>query len=234
MYVSFSYLLNRKEDEPKLLAEWPTKMKINQRFIKEINSYRFTGLILSRSLCRNPTSNPFKSVAAHGSNQNELDDVIELECDDLYDSDRKEVLLLKKPTHNIKLIMTVQGKTNAFLVYYNSSFMYGSNQTVGEFLSCVDRPYLELPVTPNTTYTFCVLTSPDKDEISPLNFVSHYVKPNWSRLDYKWRKSFGLWNCILFHSTSYRFGFLHWHFFDSQKSTPIQSAQPDWQHKWIQ
>lgn len=128
---------------------------------------------------------PNESAGVFGLNQNDLDDLIELQCDDLYDSDRKEVLFLKKPTHNIsieekgdfKLIVTVEGRTNAYLVHYNSSFIYGSNQSIGEYLSCVDSPHLELHVEQNTTYTFCVLPTADSDEISPLNCLSYYVKP---------------------------------------------------------
>lgn len=118
------------------------------------------------------------------------DDVIELQCEDLSDSSKTEVVLLKKQTHNITieqkgeslLGITVTGPQDAYLIWYNDSFAFNSDneQSIADYMHCNDRPKFELAVSQNSTYTFCVLTSNEDDAISPFNCVAYYVNPKSS------------------------------------------------------
>lgn len=118
------------------------------------------------------------------------DDVIELQCEDLSDSSKTELVLLKKQTHNITiepkgeslLGITVTGPKDAYLIWYNDSFAFNSNneKNIADYMHCNDRPKFELAVSQNSTYTFCVLTSNLDDAISPFNCVAYYVNPKSS------------------------------------------------------
>lgn len=115
------------------------------------------------------------------------DDLIELQCEDLSDGGKSETVYLKKQTHNITiepkselvLKITVEGPPNAYLIWYNDSFAFNmdNEQNIAEYMHCNDRPNFELPVSQNSTYTFCVLTSSENDAISPFNCVAYYVNP---------------------------------------------------------
>lgn len=119
--------------------------------------------------------------------QTESDELIELQCEDLSDSEKTETVYLKKQTHNITiepkselmLSITVEGPPNAYLIWYNDSFAFNmdNDQNIAEYMHCNDRPNFELPVSQNSTYTFCVLTSSENDQISPFNCVAYYVNP---------------------------------------------------------
>lgn len=119
----------------------------------------------------------------------DADDVVELQCEDLSDSSKTEVVLLKKQTHNITiepkgemLGISVTGPPNAYLIWYNDSFAFNmdNDQSISDYMHCNDRPKFELAVAENSTYTFCVLTSTDSDAISPFNCVAYYVNPKSS------------------------------------------------------
>lgn len=120
----------------------------------------------------------------------DTDDVIELQCEDLSDSTKTEVVLLKKQTHNITiepkgeslLGITITGPPNAFLIWYKDSFAFNmdSDQSIADYMNCNDRQKFELAVQQNSTYTFCVLTSSEDDAISPFNCLSYYVNPKSS------------------------------------------------------
>lgn len=128
-----------------------------------------------------------KSRMVRASEKIDSDDVIELQCEDLTDSDKTELVYLKKQTHNITiepkaellLSITVEGPSNAYLVWYDDSlaFNMSSDESIAEYMHCNDRQNFLLTVKPNSTYTFCVLTSSESDSISPFNCVAYYVNP---------------------------------------------------------
>lgn len=119
----------------------------------------------------------------------DAEDVVELQCEDLSDSSKTELVLLKRQTHNITiepkgnmLAITVTGPPNAYLIWYNDSFVFNmdNDQSISDFMHCNDRPKFEMAVAENSTYTFCVLTSTESDAISPFNCVAYYVNPKSS------------------------------------------------------
>lgn len=165
---------------------------INQLIIKLDNNPWMcncdtNALVSTKMIC---LENCKVSISGRNANVNEQtkgDDLIELQCEDLSDSDKTETVLLKKQTHNITiepkselvLSIKVEGPPNSYLIWYNDSFAFNmdNDQSISEYMHCNDRPNFELPVSPNVTYTFCVLTSSENDAISPFNCVAYYVNP---------------------------------------------------------
>lgn len=172
---------------PESTLNWLNVRLDDNPWMCECSNFNLTHQILCLENCR-------PSIAGRSLNDaNEkvdTDDVIELQCEDLSDSSKTEVVLLKKQTHNITiepkseslLGITVTGPPNAYLIWYNDSFAFNmdNDQSIADYMHCNDRPKFELAVTQNSTYTFCVLTSSENDAISPFNCVAYYVNPKSS------------------------------------------------------
>ncbi|XP_055315911.1 uncharacterized protein LOC129575831 [Sitodiplosis mosellana] len=151
----------------------------------------FTASLSQRLLCLENCRPSIGGRSSNGVNKRvEADGVVELQCEDLSDSTKTEVVLLKKQTHNITiepkdellLRIMVTGPPNAYLIWYNDSFAFNmdNDQRIADYMHCNDRPKFELAVIENSTYTFCVLTSSESDAISPFNCVAYYVNPKSS------------------------------------------------------
>lgn len=135
----------------------------------------------NRKMIVHPTKNKsYQARSVQDSN------TIELQCEDLNDSEKTETVSVKRPTHNIqitmqddkKLIVNAYGPKDGYLLWFNDSLALSmkDDAMISKYIQCSDLSTLELDnVTPGATYIFCVISPNGNDQISPFNCVAYYV-----------------------------------------------------------
>lgn len=145
--------------------------------------------IINEKSVRMMPRTPMMSIAQNqrSSAKSNVDDTIELKCDDLTNNQQSDTIKLKRQTYTIgitfdkvsTLNVTIAGPQTGYLIWFNdsASITVQDDYTYARHIECIsvsEQTFID-NVMPDSIYTFCVIPASRSDSISPFDCVAYYV-----------------------------------------------------------